>query len=107
VTGKSLYGAASNNGRLVVVGVEGVILRSQILPMTPPVEFVRYPVRPTDNLFLFGGEREQHFTLDRSTNLVNWLNGPILEITENGTLIHEDTGTNAPGWQFFRARGVP
>ncbi|MCI0539574.1 MAG: hypothetical protein L0Z50_30560 [Verrucomicrobiales bacterium] len=108
MTGKSLYGATSHDGRLVVVGVEGVILRSQITPMASPVIFVRYPVDATQNLFLFGGERDQRFTLDRSTNLIDWLIGPTLEITDpTGTLIHEDTGANASMLQFFRAKGVP
>jgi hypothetical protein len=108
LTGKSLYGAASHNGRLVVAGVEGVILRSQITPVTTPVIFIKYPTNATQNLFLFGGEPDQRFTLDRSTNLVNWLIGPTLEIKDSsGTLLHEDAGTNADLLQFFRARTVP
>jgi hypothetical protein len=108
ITGKSLYGAATQEGRLVLVGVEGVILRSQITSSTSLVNFVKYPMNASENLFLFAGEPDQRFALDRSTNLVNWLNGPTLEIKDpNGTLIYQDTGTNAPFIQFYRTRNVP
>jgi len=108
ITGKSLYGATAHKGRLVVAGVEGVILRSQITPITSPVVFVKYPENATQNLFLFGGQPDQRFTLDRSTNLIDWLTGPVLEFRDgNTTLIHQDTGTNALAWQFFRAKPFP
>ena len=97
-----------NVSGLVLVGFEGVILRSQITPVTSPVILVKYPTNATQNVFLFAGEPDQRFTLDRSTNLINWLNGPTLEITDSsGTLVHEDSGINAPLFQFFRTRTVP
>jgi hypothetical protein len=107
ITGKSLYSATSHEGRMVVVGVEGIILRSQVASFATPVLLVKYPTNATQNLFLFGGEPDQRFTLGRSTNLVNWLDGPTLEITSSdGTLVHEDTGANAANIQFFRTRLV-
>jgi len=37
LTRKNLYGAATDSRQLVTVGVEGVILRSQIIPDTNAV----------------------------------------------------------------------
>ncbi len=105
ITGKSLYAAASSNGRLVVAGVEGAILRTQVAPFTSPVGILRYPTNAAENVFLFTGQPDQQFSLDRSTNLVDWISGPQLELTDpSGTLIQLDSGTNHPTIQFYRTR---
>jgi hypothetical protein len=108
ITQKSLYGAATDNGQLVIVGLEGTILRSQIVPFNTPILLVDYPRAPTQNLFLFAGQRDQRFSLDRSTNLFNWSAGPQLEIFDpSGTLLYLDDRPNAHPFQFFRARPLP
>ena len=107
ITGKSLYGAASSEGQLVTVGVEGVILRGQVTPVSTPVTFLRYPKNAGQNLFLFGGRPDQSFALDRSNDLRNWLLGPTLELDSTGTLLYIDNGINAPNVQFYRTRPPP
>lgn len=108
ITQKSLYGAATFNGQFLAVGIEGVILRTQVTPFSTPIRFLDYPRNPAQNLFLFAGQRDQRFTLDRSTNLFEWVPGPPLEITDSsGTLLYLDEGTNAPSHQFFRAAPQP
>lgn len=103
ITGKSLTGAASINGQLVVVGAEGVILRTQAAAYTSPVSFLNYPKSPDEHLFLFSGSPDQRFRLDFSTNTVDWINGPDLEITDSqGVLLLLDQGTNNAARQFFR-----
>ncbi len=103
ITGKSLTGAATDGTRLVTVGVEGVILRSRIRQPSLPIVFVRHPTNSTQTMFLFGGETDQRFRLDRSVDLQNWSIGPELDILDpSGTLIYEDSTQNAPERQFFR-----
>ena len=108
ITQKSFYGAVANGSQLLLVGVEGVILRTRTEPIPTPIRFVDFPHGAADNLFLFTGKTDQRFTLDRSTNLVNWTTGPALEITEpNGILFYLDSTTNASPNQFYRARLLP
>lgn len=108
ITGKSLYGAASSNGRLVMVGIEGVILRSQVSPIVSPVRFIQFPASPMQSSFLFGGEPDQRFRLDRSVDLLNWSIGPVLDISDStGTLPYVDSQPNSATMQFFRAVPVP
>lgn len=105
ITSKSLYAMASHEGKLVTVGMEGVILRSQIVPVTAPVRFVQFPRRSGENVFVFAGETDQRFSLDRSTNLIDWTVGPTLEILDpSGTLLFVDDRPNDPRQQFFRTR---
>lgn len=105
ITSKSLYGAATDNGRLIIVGVEGAILRTRVTPFDTPIRFVGHPRASNENIFLFAGEVDQRFTLDRSTNLQDWTLGPTLEITDGtGTLLYIDNTVNAPSMQFFRAK---
>lgn len=102
ITAKSLFAAASHAGMLVTVGIEGIILRSQVAAADAPVQFVRFPTRPGEATFLFSGQAGQKFTLDRSTNLQFWVTGPLLEIEQSGTLLHSDGNSNASPQQFFR-----
>ena len=102
---KSLYGAASQNGQLLVVGIDGTIIRSQVIPELDPVNFLNYYRFGTVNLFQVGGDPDQRFRLNSSTNLIQWTtNGPLLEIMDSsGTLLFlQDTGTNGPGGTFYR-----
>lgn len=107
ITGKSLFGAASDAGMLVTVGVEGVILRSQIVPLDAPIGFLQFPRKAEESVFLFSGRPGQRFTLERSLSLPLWNPGPVLEIDNSGTLLHVDSGTNATNQQFFRASLIP
>jgi hypothetical protein len=105
ITQKSLFGAAQDStGQLIAVGIEGIILRSQIIPQISSVSFLEYPRNATQNRFIFSGQPGQRFTLDRSTDLRNWTTGPQLEIIDrSGLLPYDDNGRNAAASQFFRA----
>jgi hypothetical protein len=109
ITTKSLYGAATQNGQLVVAGFEGAILRSQVIPVTSPVNFISYQQADGYNVFSVDGVVDQQFTLDSSTNLVNWETGPLVDlIYGDGTLVfYETLPTNAPPGQFYRCTLVP
>lgn len=108
ISAKSLYGAATSGHQLVVTGLEGVILRTSLQPQLSPVSLLQYPAQPAHNVFLFSGELDQRFTLDRSTNLVDWATSALLEFTTSDeTIIHVDPGVNEPDRQFFRARPQP
>ena len=105
ITEKSLYGVAHNGaGQLVVAGVEGAIIRSQVIPDLLPVKFLDFAREGTQNLYLFSGKPDQRFRLDRSSWLTNWSIGPTLEFLDSsGTLLFlDDTGTNAPPRAFYR-----
>jgi hypothetical protein len=104
ITQKSLYAAAANDTQLVIAGIEGIILRTHVEPVTTPIQFLEYPKEPSAKLFLFSGEPDQQFRLDRSTNLIDWTPGPTLEFSDaTGTLIYLDEAENAESQQFFRA----
>ncbi|MGO8925782.1 MAG: hypothetical protein ACLQU3_02635 [Limisphaerales bacterium] len=110
ITYQSLYSAATHNGQLVVVGLQGTILRSQIVPnLTSPVFFYDYAQSSGDNIFYVAGNPDQQFTLDSSTNLIDWTTGPLLDlIYGDGTLTFiTSLGTNPPPNQFYRATLVP
>ena len=109
ITGNSLYGTATQNGQLLVVGNSGSILRRQIVPVTTPINFLAYAHVTSADLFLVSGQVDQQFTLDSSTNLVNWTTGPLLDLFDSsGTLIfYLDNPTNPPPRLFYRNTLVP
>ncbi|MGA2747986.1 MAG: hypothetical protein ABSG59_04345 [Verrucomicrobiota bacterium] len=109
ITTKSLEGAATQNGQLLVVGFEGTILRSQVVPVLTPVNFVDYSQVDGYNVFLVSGVLDQQFTLDSSTNFVNWETGPLQDlIYGDGTLVfYEPLPDPAPTNQFYRCTLVP
>lgn len=109
ITRKSLEGVASQNGQLVAVGFEGTILRSQVIPITTPVNFVSYAQAGGYNVFSVAGVVDQQFTLDSSTNYENWVTGPLLDISSgDGTLIfYESVPTNSPAGQLYRCTLAP
>ncbi len=112
LTYKSLFGAATFGQQLVVAGIEGAILRSPILPDTTPVSLPQFAFSSSTNgltqkLFLITGHTDQQFNLESSTNLMQWVPGPTLEIYESdGTLLYLETSTNQAS-EFFRARAIP
>lgn len=112
ITTKSLFGAAARNNQLIMAGVEGVIIRSQIVPDLTPVRIQRFAATPPTNtvarkLFLISGKPDQRFQLENSFNLVTWTNGPPLELLDaSGTLLFLDE--SPVYWkEFFRARLIP
>lgn len=118
ITKKPLYAAATDGGQLIVAGAEGVILRSPVLASTNPVSILNYSRIATNgtalayNVFLFGGQPDQQFSLDRATNLVStpWTTGEQLEIFDGaGTLyfLETITGTNIPPMEFYRTKLAP
>ncbi|HUD47041.1 MAG TPA: hypothetical protein VMR33_09430 [Candidatus Baltobacteraceae bacterium] len=109
ITTKSLEGAATQNGQLVVVGIEGSILRSQVLPVLTPVNFISFGQSGGYNVFSVAGVVDQQFTLDSSTNLVDWVTGPLQDlIYGDGTLIfYESLPAPPPPGQTYRCTLVP
>jgi photosystem II stability/assembly factor-like uncharacterized protein len=112
ITEKSLFGATGQNGQLVVVGVEGAIIRSQLVPNLTPVVIRNFVVTPPTNtvarkLFLISGEPDQQFSIENSFSLTNWAPGPILELLDpSGTLLYLEEGASDEK-EFFRARMAP
>src|ERR1043166_43509 len=89
ITKKSLYGAATFHGQLVSAGAEGVIVRTRILPDWTPITIQNFSRSSGQNIFLFSGNLDQHFTLDRSTVLSNWNATVPLEFLDgSGTLLY-------------------
>jgi hypothetical protein len=109
ITTASLDGAATQNGQLVVAGFEGTILRSQVLPVLTPVNFVSFGQAGGYNVFSVAGVVDQHFTLDSSTNLVNWQTGPLYDlIYGDGSLVfYQSLPVPTPCAQFYRCTLVP
>jgi hypothetical protein len=107
ITRKALESAAMQNGQLVVVGFQGSILRSQIIPEA--VDFLQYAQNGGYNVFSVAGPVQQQFTLDSSTNLSQWITGPLLNIIYgDGTLIfYEPLPATPPGAQYYRCTLVP
>jgi hypothetical protein len=119
LTKKALYGAATDSRQLVSVGVEGVILRSPVVPDLTPITILDYArlvnTNAPDyaqNVYLFGGHADQRFTLDYHTNLSDgaWTAGALLEFFDaSGTLYYVETisGTNQNAQEFYRATLAP
>ena len=118
ITLKSLYAAATDTNQLLTVGVEGLILRSQIVPDLTPIDILGYAqyadtnAATVNNLFLFGGKADQRFTLDyRSAFDTNsWVTGAQLEFYDSsGTFYYLETQpmSNAPPQQFYRSTLTP
>ena len=116
---KSLYSAATQNGQLVVVGIEGVVLRQQVTSDLSPVNVLGYNRSSivssngdasSYELFLFGGQPDQFFEFQTSTNLTAWQTNASLELFDpSGTiyLLRTRDLTNAPPREFYRTRLLP
>ena len=116
ITKKSLYGLASDSRQLIAAGVEGAILRCQVLPDLTPVRILQFSKLVStnylstnsvaQNVYLFGGRPDQRFTLDHVQDMPAgpWITGPLLEILDtSGTLYYLEYITNAPVQEFYRA----
>ncbi len=116
---KSLYGAVSQHGQLVVAGIEGVVLRQQVTPNLSPVSVLGYNrslvvssngAASTYELFLFGGQPDQFFEFQSSTNLTAWQTHAAFELFDpSGTIYLMRTRdlTNTPPREFYRTRLLP
>ena len=105
ITRKSLYGLAENGaGQIIVVGSEGVIVRSQAIPATTPVHIREYTRTTGNNLFLFTGQPDQRFLLQDSSTFTNWTDGPVLEFLDStGTLLYfQSASPAAPSQEYYR-----
>ena len=103
-TTRNLYTISAANNQWIVAGNGGAILRARAAAFEAPVQILNYPKTPEDSLFLFGGQMDQTFRLDRSADLQSWQGATDLEISDpEGVLLLLDTvTTNAPEAQFFR-----
>ena len=119
ITKKALYFASSDATQLVIGGVEGIILRSPIVPDLTPIRILSYARIQSEsnpdliqNLYLFGGKPDQQFTLDRRADLLTspWTTGTQLEFFQSdGTLFYLEAiqATNAPSQEFYEATLLP
>lgn len=118
ITPKSLFTLATNGSYLLVAGVEGVILRSPIVPDLTPVKILDFSRvfkesgTAYQNLFLLGGRVDQRFTLDyrESLGVGAWTTGREIEFSDSsGTLYYIETvpTTNATVSEYYRATLIP
>ena len=103
----SLYGALGNDGQLLSVGLEGVVLRKQIVPRSSPI-LLRWDRSVSvdggfTNQFVFRGFPGQRFTLDRSVDLYQWETGPQMELIDGSGVLEYSNSTKA-NKEFYRAR---
>jgi hypothetical protein len=116
---KSLYAAATQRGQLVLAGIEGVVVRQQITPRLTPVDFLGYhrslvassnSAASTYELFLLGGQPDQFFQFQSTTNLTAWQTNATLELFDpSGTiyLLRTRELTNTPAAECYRTRLLP
>jgi len=116
---KSLYAAATQGGQLVLTGIEGVALRNQVVPDLSPVNCLGYnrnviPLASTNTsvyeLFLFGGQPDQFFLFQSSTNLTAWQTDAVLELYDvSGTiyLLRTRAISNTPPMEYYRTCLLP
>jgi hypothetical protein len=105
ITSKSLYGAATDGKQLIAAGLEGVILRNQVVPQTTPVNILLYDIADRTDVFLFGGVPDQRFALEEK-NSIDASFVPVVNLElfdETGTLIFERPNEAARS-KFFRTR---
>jgi hypothetical protein len=103
LTSRNLYTVCAAEGQWVVAGNGGAILRSRATAFDAPVQILNHPKTPEENLFLFEGQMDQTFRLERSVDLQDWQDATDLEISDpEGLLLLLDPTTNAPNGQFFR-----
>ena len=118
ITRKNIYGAATDGTQLILVGLEGTILRAQVGPNLTPIRILAYDrvYSPTNaawqNIYLFGGQPDQRFTLDYRADLesAKWETGPQLDFFDgSGTLFYLETftSTNLLPRECYRATLLP
>jgi hypothetical protein len=105
ITSRSLYGVATDGGQLISVGLEGVILRSELVPSTNQIAILSHSVAASSSLFLFSGVPGQRFWLESAPQIGTvWQSESVLEFHDStGTLIHERKNVPERS-RFFRTR---
>ncbi len=105
ITSRSLYGAASDGAQVIVVGMEGMILRRIVPAPATPINFVSYSHVAGNSVFLFGGQADQQFVLEES-GLVDgpWYSTAFLELSEPGGVIVYEKANDDAAVKFFRTR---
>ena len=98
----------------MVAGIEGVVLRNQVVPKLSPVNILDYNYSAVVNpdltasvyeLFLFGGLPDQFFQFESSTNLSLWGTNTVLELFDpSGTIYVLRTRDGTPSAEFYRTR---
>lgn len=108
ITSKSLYGAATDGGQVVLAGVEGTIIRAQLAALTSPVNFLSFGSEGIFDLFLFGGVPDQKFVLEAAPDLSSpWTPLEELDFFNNtGTLIYQRL-KDPYSANFYRTRVLP
>ena len=106
ITGQSLFGAATQNGQLVVAGDNGVILQSRVAPAVTQLQFLDFVITNNTALFLVASTNlavDLQFSVDSSTNLPNWNTGPLIDMISGPLLFYETLPTNtAASGEYFR-----
>jgi photosystem II stability/assembly factor-like uncharacterized protein len=106
ITYENLFGLAHNDGQLVAVGAEGVIIRSLIFPPATPVAINSYSHVAGDDIFLFTGVPDQQFYLQNSVNLPDWNQGRLLEFFDGEDALIYVIDTNTQSQTFYRTSAV-
>jgi len=106
-TTKSIYGIAQDSGRLLLAGLEGATVRTRLLPWESPVNFLNINQSGTGEIFLFSGELDQRFMLQRTVDFKNWFDAAELEILDNsGADVYFQGRIRGNLW-FFRTSNLP
>ena len=111
VTSKSLYSLRPFDGRLIAVGIEGVIIRAALGPILDPLEInVFETLQSSDGTeeffgFILQGKTDQYYRLDQAPSVMGpWTGIDSGEITSSDgsrTVIHPSGDIQSP--VFFRA----
>jgi hypothetical protein len=105
ITANSLYGAATDGEQIIMVGIDGMIIRKRIRQAETPVNIISYDHVGPNSVFLFGVAADQQFVLEESSSVTGpWYPSAFLEMSEpGGVLIYEKTNDDSP-MKFFRTR---
>jgi hypothetical protein len=104
ITQKSLYGVVADRRQLITVGIDGVIQRGQ----PGAFSFLGYQRSQGTNTFRLSGVPGCCFTIDASSQLTQWdplCTGQLLD--NSGSVFVQESRSNAPPREFYRARRVP
>jgi hypothetical protein len=105
ITSKSLYSAVTDGQQLIMSGLEGVIIRNQLVPVRSPVNFVTTAKTSGGTLFLFDGVVDQSFVLEESSDLNGpWTPATSLEIISSGGTLISEQPVDGSRFKFFRTR---
>lgn len=105
ITSKSLYGAATDGSQVILVGLEGAILRRIVPSPVVPVNFLSYSHLAGNSVFLLSGEIDQQFVLEESASVLGpWYPSAFLDMSEPGGVIVFEKANDDAAMKFFRTR---